>query len=60
MIDICILQSQGETTADLNEYLNKRGITAKQLDVVREQTQTAIDATVSCRSVKTVLGTLVL
>ena len=30
--------------ADLNEYLNKRGITAKQLDVVREQTQAVIDA----------------
>ena len=44
----------------MNECLNKRGITAKQLDVAREQTQTAIDATVSCRSVKTVLGTLVL
>jgi predicted transcriptional regulator len=29
---------------DLNEYLNKRGITAKQMDVAREQTQTVIDA----------------
>jgi predicted XRE-type DNA-binding protein len=30
--------------ADLNEYLNKRGITAKQMDVAREQTQAVIDA----------------
>lgn len=30
--------------ADLNEYLNKRGITAEQMDVAREQTQTVIDA----------------
>lgn len=60
MIDICILPNQEETMADLSECLNKRGITAKRLDVAREQAQTAIDATVSCRSVKTVLGTLVL